>query len=500
MDTDTVLFEQGSVAATSSSNRRASAVYLGPTTPSSSADPILLLNRVKPSPAYSPTNTPPESPVPSRTGSPSLPPSPYPGLSLASRRRNLASSTPNATPPSLARRFSKPFIDIAVKASTPSLYVDFLVSLHPALLAYFLISVSSTISNKSLLRGFFQGITFTLTAWQMACATLGTMLSVKLGHYKPIKLTPKRESIMRFVALVFSFEIAASNLALRLIPVPFHISVRAAAPILTLCISLLFFSSTTTLRTSSSLLLVLLGISFTSLNEEWLSLGSSLVILSTLLLTSKSLLTTHLLSDRFHLHPLDILARMSPLSMIHCALFAIANGEVSKFWTFLRSPDFTREHLFEIGLNGILSFGVVVCGLVAERRTKPPALAITAQAAQATTILVSTLIFDLHLSFLNFLGVALVLAGGVFYARYEAMDDQDRYYENGSSTTNRDRDRDGGGGGDGNLLPMKVKREDPLPTSLGGPNVLSTWWTGQSGDRGVVGVAGGGMIGSDRKG
>lgn len=160
-------------------------------------------------------------------------------------------------------------------------------------------------------------------------------------------------------------------------PQQFHVSVRAAAPILTLVISLLFFSSTTTFRTSSSLLLVLLGISFTSLNEEWASLGSLLVILSTFLLTSKSLLTTHLLSDRFHLHPLDILARMSPLSMIHCALFAIGNGEVQKLWTFVRSQDFTRNHLLEIVLNGVLSFGVVVCGLVAERRTKPPALAIT---------------------------------------------------------------------------------------------------------------------------
>jgi hypothetical protein len=221
METDTVTFENGSIGATSSSNRRASAVYLGQN--SSPSDPSLIINRVRPSPACSPTNTPPESPVPSRIGSPSLPPSPYQGSSLASRRRLLtsASSSPNTNEhPSLARRLSKPFVDIAVKASSPSLYVNFILSTHPSLLAYFLVSVSSTISNKSLLRGFFQGITFTLTAWQMACATLGTMLSVKLGHYKPIKLTPKRESIMRWVALVFSFEIAASNLALRLIPVP----------------------------------------------------------------------------------------------------------------------------------------------------------------------------------------------------------------------------------------------------------------------------------------
>lgn len=215
---DAVTFEMGTVgAAASGSSRRASAVVLPSESLSSSSDPTIVINRIRPSPACSPTNTPPESPIPSRISSPA---SPYTN-GVASRRRppQLSSTTNNASP-SLARRFSKPFIDIAVKASTPSLYVDFLISLHPSLLAYFIVAVSSTISNKSLLRGFFQGITFLLTAWQMACATLGTMLSVKLGHYKPIKLTPKRESIMKVVALVFSFEIAASNLALRLIPVP----------------------------------------------------------------------------------------------------------------------------------------------------------------------------------------------------------------------------------------------------------------------------------------
>ncbi|GAA5936656.1 uncharacterized protein JCM15063_001950 [Sporobolomyces koalae] len=467
LELDPTAVADGAIGATSAANRRASAVYLASDAAPPSSDPlqqstILLINRIRPSPACSPTHTPPESPIPSRIGSPAS------STTVPRRRAQLPGSS--HVPVSLARRLSKPFVDIAVKASTPSVYVDFLVSLHPSLLAYFFVAVSSTISNKSLLRGFFQGITFLLTAWQMACATLGTMLSVKMGHYKPIKLTPKRESIMKMVALVFSLEIAASNLALRLIPVPFHVSVRAAAPILTLFVSLVFFSSTTTLRTSSSLLLVLLGISFTSLNEEWHSLGSLLVILSTFLLTSKSLLTTRLLSDRFHLHPLDILARMSPLSMIHCALFAIANGEVQKLWRFLRSPDFTREHLLEIVLNGVLSFGVVVCGLVAERRTKPPALAITAQAAQATTILVSTLIFDLHLSFVNFVGVAFVLAGGVFYARYEAMDDDEKSLTNDGSrgfgdVTFRD---------DHLLLPIKVRRDDPIDKK----EDKSNWWNG----------------------
>ena len=103
----------------------------------------------------------------------------------------------------------------------------------------------------------------------------------------------------------------------------------------------------------------------------------------------------------------------------------------------------------------------------------------SAQAAQATTILVSTQIFELHLSFVNFLGVAFVLAGGVLYARYEAMDDDERS-SNGNGTSHRD-----GGymmSGENSLLPMKVKRDDPLPAepSATGENGFASWWTGES--------------------
>jgi len=67
------------------------------------------------------------------------------------------------------------------------------------------------------------------------------------------------------------------------------------------------------------------------------------------------------------------------------------------------------------------------------------------------------------MSFLNFLGVALVLAGGVFYARYEAIDDEERNPGGGS----------GGGGAEDGLLPMKLRREDPIEEKGRG-----NWWGG----------------------
>ncbi|GJN90980.1 hypothetical protein Rhopal_003994-T1 [Rhodotorula paludigena] len=345
-------------------------------------------------------------------------------------RRHPPSPNPAGTPLKhahlpLLRRASLTLHEYVTAAARPATYVSFVRSLHPALLALFLVSVSATLSNKTLLRGFFHGLTYSLTSWQMSCATLGTMLAQRLGVYRPQRVPIKHNSLLQAIAVVFSCEILCSNMALRLVPVPFHVSLRAAAPILTLLLSVSFFRQRTTLRTASALLGVLLGVAFTSHHEQYLSLGSLFLIGSTLLLTAKSLLVTHILESRLSLHPLDVLARMSPLSSLHCALFAIVNGEPRRLWRFVRGNEFTRAHLAEVALNGVLSFAVVVLGLVADKKTRPPALAITTHAAQATTILASLLLFGLRLSPLNFVGVALTLGGGVLYATWDARD-QDR--------------------------------------------------------------------------
>ncbi|GAA5857807.1 hypothetical protein JCM8547_005988 [Rhodosporidiobolus lusitaniae] len=404
--------------------------------------------------------SPVSSAATSRAPSPvSRGPSPQPPFLY---RRNTPSPQPPILPStsaySLSRRLSQPLIDAAYSAAKPSTYITFLRSLHPSLLFFFLVSVSAVISNKFLLRGFFEGLTYALTAFQMACATLGTMVGEKFGVYRATRVPTRHNRTLVMCALVFSLEILASNLALRLVPVPFHVSLRACSPILTLLLSVLFFSSSTTLRTSSSLLLVILGATFTSYHEEWASTGSLLLLASVVLLSSKSLLVTHFLTAPtsargLALHPLDILARISPLSMLHCALFAVANGEVTRFLRFVRSSDFTRVHLAEILLNGVLSFALVPAGILAEKKTKAPALAVTTHAAQATTILASLLVFGLRLSFLNFLGVAISLAGGVIYATYDARDTEER--ERGLGTA---AGAGGGGGGKGELLPTMVRR------------------------------------------
>lgn len=53
------------------------------------------------------------------------------------------------------------------------------------------------------------------------------------------------------------------------------------------------------------------------------------------------------------LHPLDLLLKMSPLSMAQCVVFALWAGEVDKVWGY----DWNTVALAGIGGNGVVAFG-----------------------------------------------------------------------------------------------------------------------------------------------
>lgn len=352
------------------------------------------------SPSGSPVSTRPSTPLLGshalvrRASSTNLdmapPPDPAPSYPQGSIQNTMTIEEPKAQP---QLRWTGPTSPKAVgvafarAASRPATYLSlaqrfawFVISLDISLSAFFLFSVTQTITNKFLLRGYFPFV-WLLTTLQLACCTAGVALAARLGAYVPARVSPARTLHLRLISLLFSAELLANNLALRVVTVPYFTSVRATAPLLTLLLNILAFNSTTSLRTASTLLVILLGISFTSHSDPWTSLGSLITCTSVVLTSAKSLVTTRLLlaGEGYNLHPLEVLGRMSRWGMAHCLLFALVNGEVGRFVGFLRGEDCTWGHLGWVALNGSVSFLVPLVGIHAERRTRPPAKDITSE-------------------------------------------------------------------------------------------------------------------------
>ena len=75
------------------------------------------------------------------------------------------------------------------------------------------------IYNKALLRGFFP-FPWLLTAVQMGCSSLGTFVAAKVGIYRASRLSNERETVLYALSFLFSCEILASNVSLKLVAIP----------------------------------------------------------------------------------------------------------------------------------------------------------------------------------------------------------------------------------------------------------------------------------------
>ncbi|KAK4051342.1 hypothetical protein OIV83_002826 [Microbotryomycetes sp. JL201] len=348
-------------------------------------------------------------------------------------RSGFSSSPPQQLALQLRRASVDAVLYVAATLSRPETYVKsttaaakFVWRLDPSLSASFVTSTAFVISQKALLRGYFP-YRWTLLACQQGCATLAMSLLKRSGWHLPPRLTPKNERLVKLIALLFTAEQLAAIVSLQLVTIPFHLSVRALAPLVTLVVSIFMFRERSTWRALASFLVVILGVTLTSHSiSDIHSFGSLLTFAGMLLASAKSLVTTYVLQNKLDLAPLDIVAKMTPLTLLHAAVIAVLNGEILTISKFVFGPDFTREHLGHIALNAILSFLLVVFNVLADKRTQPPALAISTSASQALTILIAAGVFKQTLSPVNFMGVALTLSGGVLYAINDALDQAQR--------------------------------------------------------------------------
>ncbi|KZT59994.1 TPT-domain-containing protein, partial [Calocera cornea HHB12733] len=304
---------------------------------------------------------------------------------------------------------------------------------------YFAFNLGLTLYNKGVLVKF--PFPYTLTAVHALCGSIGCWIALELGYFKPQPLTRAEAITLGAFSVLYTVNIAVSNISLQLVTVPFHQVVRAATPLFTIALAatLLPGRGPPSRAKLLSLLPVVAGVGFATYGDYYFTAwGLFLTLLGTFLAACKTIVTNLLQSPppqnltqhtmpstakrpherSWSLHPLDLLLRMSPLAFIQCVVYAYFSGELERVRAF-GATEMTRGRATALMFNGLIAFGLNVVSFTANKRTGPLTMTVAANVKQVLTIVLAVMIFDLTITPTNLVGICLTLTGGAWYGAIE---------------------------------------------------------------------------------
>ncbi|ORX92402.1 hypothetical protein K493DRAFT_225753 [Basidiobolus meristosporus CBS 931.73] len=247
--------------------------------------------------------------------------------------------------------------------------LDILNSSAVWLIIYFFFNLTLTLHSKALMQFFSFKFPWTLTGLHTLCGAVGSYVFYLLGIFKPRRLGERENTIMLAFSVLYTLNIAISNVSLHLVTVPFHQVVRAMTPVFTIILSIVFLKTSFPLAVYISLLPVVFGVAFATFGDYYFTpMGFFLTILGTVLAALKTVVTNQVQTSGLKLHPLDLLYRMSPLAFIQTLMYAYMTGELQYVSSFLETS-MTWSLASSLLFNGVLAFFLNVVSFTANKKT-----------------------------------------------------------------------------------------------------------------------------------
>lgn len=191
--------------------------------------------------------------------------------------------------------------------------------------------------------------------------------------------------------------------------------IRSLGPLFTMALAVPILGSKFSIPKLVSLLPVMAGIAFTTYGEiSFTTLGLLLTFAGTILAALKTVVTNLMQTgQRFQMHPLDLLHRLSPLALAQCVAYAVYTEEYFEVYKDLWPMPNVYKTVLLIALNGALAFALNVVSFVSNKKVGPLTISVAANIKQVLTVILSFFFFELSVSPLSFAGIAMALLGGM---------------------------------------------------------------------------------------
>lgn len=211
--------------------------------------------------------------------------------------------------------------------------------------------------------------------------------------------------------LVFTVGLVCANVAYMHISVAFIQMLKATTPMAVLLCGRLLGVATPTSQQLLHVSVIVFGVALASLGEaDFVLLGFAAQLAAILCEALRMTMTQRLLGGEHKMDPLVSLYYFAPVGAVAAALAAL-HSEV---------PQVTMNEVRHVGvfvffLNGLWTFLLSVSLVLLIGRTSAVVLTVSGVFKDVLLIMASILFFGTHITMLQFLGYAVLLAGTVYY-------------------------------------------------------------------------------------
>ena len=233
-------------------------------------------------------------------------------------------------------------------------------------------------------------------------------------------MKPKDKLSLLTFSLLFTVNIALSNVSLDAVSVPFHQIMRSCCPVFTILIYRIYFSRIYSTATYLSLVPIIVGIALATYGDIYFTpVGFCLTLLGVVFASVKTVVSNRLMTGHLALPPLEILLRMSPLAAMQSLGYAFYTGELANFVSYTVAGNLTRRSLLALAGNGVLAFALNVSSFQTNKLAGALTLTVAGNMKQCLTILLGIMLFKTTVTRLNGFGMAVTMAGAVWYSKVE---------------------------------------------------------------------------------
>ncbi|PHH67094.1 hypothetical protein CDD81_4489 [Ophiocordyceps australis] len=284
---------------------------------------------------------------------------------------------------------------------------------------YFFFSLLLTLYNKFVL-GMFT-FPWLLTCLHASFASVGTSIMMHLGYFKLSRLGRREHFALLAFSALFTANIAASNLSLAMVSVPFYQTMRMLCPMFTILIYRAWYGRTYSTLTYLSLVPLVVGAAMTTAGEMTFSdAGFLLTILGVVLAAVKTVTTNRFMTGSLALPPVEFIMRMSPLAALQAFACAAFTGEISGLRNVIAAGELsTVPTLLSLTGNGFLAFLLNVSSFKTNKFAGALTMTVCGNLKQCLTVLIGIFMFNVSVQLLNGAGMALTMAGAAVYSKAE---------------------------------------------------------------------------------